>query len=62
MVPSMTSSLIRVGEYEEVSNVSNNNLMHNIGNNLGHNEVPITNAGFVSVGATRGNNNNNSNE
>ncbi|XP_078165357.1 cryptochrome 1 isoform X2 [Carex rostrata] len=59
-VPSMTSSLIRVGEDEEVSNVSNNNLMHNnMGNNLGHNAEVPTNAGFMGAGPTRGNNNNN---
>ncbi|KAJ4765264.1 Cryptochrome-1 [Rhynchospora pubera] len=53
MVPSMTSSLIRVEEDEEVSNVSNDNLVHNLGNNLGHNAEVPTNAGFVGVGVDR---------
>jgi cryptochrome 1 len=50
MVPSMTSSLIRVEEDEHVSNGSNNNLMHNAGNTLGHNAEVPTNVSFAGVG------------
>lgn len=52
MVPSITSSFVRVEE-DEVSNVSNNNLMHNIGNTLGRNAEVPTNVGLVGVGLER---------